>query len=291
MKRAASAAQAKSTAAAGRLREWVEGQDPATHRGAAVGWGRRYARANGQLYVVLLTAYIFITLVPASLVMATYLARDPTVVADRLIKRLDLTGQTAALVDSVLTGAAKNQLGSTLIAVVSVFFFGIGFGRVLQAAHARSWGIDVRKYPLTDQARYLAALLVPLGFVLVYQVQIKVLAGDPAWIGWLLAPVWFVAILWYLVWAPRMLLHGGVSVRDVLPGAVFTMLGFVALYFISALLFAHWLNWYSTYYGGLGVVMALFFWLMAGATVLILAAALSPALAERRDLRQARAPR
>jgi uncharacterized BrkB/YihY/UPF0761 family membrane protein len=31
---------------------------------------------------------------------------------------------------------------------------------------------------------------------------------------------------------------------------------------ISSLLFAYWLEWYSRYYGGLGIVMALFFWLM-----------------------------
>jgi uncharacterized BrkB/YihY/UPF0761 family membrane protein len=57
---------------------------------------------------------------------------------------------------------------------------------------------------------------------------------------------------------------------------------------ISSLLFAYWLEWYSRYYGGLGIVMALFFWLMIAATILIVAAALSPALAERRDLLEAR---
>ena len=77
--------------------------------------------------------------------------------------------------------------------------------------------------------------------------------------------------------------------HDVVPGAVFTLVGFVVLRVISSLLFKHWLVWYSQYYGSLGIVMAVFFWIMAFATVLILAAALAPALAHRRDLRQARA--
>jgi len=86
---------------------------------------------------------------------------------------------------------------------------------------------------------------------------------------------------------PRMLLHRLVSRRDVVPGAVFTLLGLVGLRLLSGLLFKHWLVWYSTYYGSLGIVMALFFWIIIYTSLLILAAALAPALAHRRDLRQA----
>jgi uncharacterized BrkB/YihY/UPF0761 family membrane protein len=57
---------------------------------------------------------------------------------------------------------------------------------------------------------------------------------------------------------------------------------------ISGLLLKHWLEWYSTTYGALGIVMAIFFWLVIAGTLLVLAAALSPALAARRDLRLAR---
>jgi len=50
--------------------QWVEGQDPASRKGATIGWFRRYQSANGQLYAVLLTAYIFITLLPVARVAA-----------------------------------------------------------------------------------------------------------------------------------------------------------------------------------------------------------------------------
>ena len=66
------------------------------------------------------------------------------------------------------------------------------------------------------------------------------------------------------------------------------MLGFVGIRAVSGLLLKHWLDWYSSTYGALGIVMAIFFWLIIIATILILAAALSPALAHRRDLRRAR---
>ena len=54
------------------------------------------------------------------------------------------------------------------------------------------------------------------------------------------------------------------------------------------LLLKNWLEWYSKTYGALGIVMAIFFWLVILGTVMVLAAALSPALAHRRDLRHAR---
>jgi uncharacterized BrkB/YihY/UPF0761 family membrane protein len=43
----------------------------------------------------------------------------------------------------------------------------------------------------------------------------------------------------YFVWLPRLLLHHRVSVRDVLPGAVLTTLGLVAMRAISSLLMVH----------------------------------------------------
>jgi uncharacterized BrkB/YihY/UPF0761 family membrane protein len=56
---------------------------------------------------------------------------------------------------------------------------------------------------------------------------------------------------------------------------------------ISGLLLKHWLECSKTS-GALGTVMAIFFWLIIAATILILAAELSPALANRRDLRGVR---
>jgi len=288
VKKSAASGWARGNAAYGHGVNWVQGQDPASRKGATVGWFRRYQAANGQLYAVLLTAYLFITVLPATVVIATYVDNDPAGLADRVVHRLHLHWSTATLFHDVLTGAGQNQLGATLIAVADVIIFGLGVGRVLQIAHSRSWGIDLSANWLTDQMRYIATLLAILGLLALYVLQTRLLRGQPSWIEWALLPVWAVAVLGYFVWMPRELLHRRVSLRDVLPGAVFTTLALVGMRAISSLLFAHWLEWYSKYYGGLGIVMALFFWLMIAATILIVAAGLSPALAERRDLLEAR---
>jgi membrane protein len=124
--------------------------------------------------------------------------------------------------------------------------------------------------------------------VCLFVVQTRQLRGQPSWIGWLLDVVWLALLLGFFVWAPRLLLHHRVAARQVVPGAVFTVVGLIALRLISALLLTHWLNWYSTTYGAFGIVIALFFWIILIGTLLVLAAALSPALAERRDALAAR---
>jgi uncharacterized BrkB/YihY/UPF0761 family membrane protein len=182
-------AQTRGTDAYERGRLWIANQDPASRTGATIGWVRRYQAADGQLYAVLISAYLFLTLVPLLLVFSSYPYSDPEAAAKRVERRLRLEGST---------------------------------------------------------------------------------------------------LLGFFVWAPRLLLRNRVAVRDIVPGAIFTMLGLVGMRIISGLLLKHWLEWYSKSYGALGIVMAIFFWLVFAATILVLAAALSPALAHRRDLRQAR---
>jgi membrane protein len=272
-----------------RSRLWVENADPASGTGTTVGWFRRYVAADGQLYAVLLTSYIFLTVLPAALVLDSYLDTNPNALADNVIKRLGLHGSTETLFRGVLQGAGGHKVGATLIALGSVALFGLGIGRVLQLAHARSWGLDLRKAKIADQARYLQVLLAILLAIFLYAVEGKVLHGKASWIGWAIAPLWLFAVFYFFVWAPRLLLHNRVPRRDIVPGAVFTLVCLVGVRLASHYLLVNWLEWYGKYYGGLGIVMALFFWVTIAATVLVLAAALSPALAHRRDLRRERA--
>jgi membrane protein len=264
-------------------------QEPASWKGATIGWVRRYQAADGQLYAVLLGAYFFVTMLPVMLVAASYAYSDPTALAHRIEHRLGLHGQTADLFSTVVVGTGEHKLSGVLIAILNLFLFGLGFARVLQLVHARSWGLDLRKSALADQARYAEVLGAMVTGVCLFVVQTRQLRGQPSWIAWLLDVVWLALLLGFFVWAPRLLLHHRVAARQVVPGAVFTVVGLIALRLISALLLTHWLNWYSTTYGAFGIVIALFFWIVLMGTLLVLAAALSPALAERRDALAARA--
>jgi uncharacterized BrkB/YihY/UPF0761 family membrane protein len=270
-----------------RGRLWIENEPPSSWKGATIGWVRRYQAADGQLYAVLLTAYFFLTLVPLLLLEASYMYNDPLALAHRIEHRLSLEGQTSKLLDAVLTGASGHKLAAVLIAAINLFFFGFGFGRVLQLVHARSWGLDLRKSVVVDQLRYLEVLGALFLLTLLFVLQSRELRGEPSWIGWVLDIGWVAVLVGFFVWAPHLLLHHRVAARDILPGAVFTVLAFVAMRIVSGLLLKHWLESYSRSYGAIGIVMAIFFWLIILSTIMVLAAALSPALANRRRLLRA----
>ncbi len=281
-------ASERGTVAYQRGKLWIENQDPASRKGATVGWVRRYQAADGQLYAVLLAAYVFLTLLPAVLIESSFIYNDPSGWATRVEHRLGLTGSTATYLHGVLVGAGEHKLTSVLIGLVNLFFFGLGLGRVLQLVHARSWGIDLRKRVIADQSRYLAVIVALIVLCALFLLQTRALHGAPSWIGWVLDLVWLGVLVGFFTWAPRELLHRRVATRDIVPGAIFTVVGFIGMRIISSILLTHWLNWYTSTYGALGVVMAIFFWLIIFATILVLAAALSPALAHRRDLRLGR---
>jgi hypothetical protein len=46
--------------AANRGQQWVDRQDPASRRGLAIGWWRRYRAIDGPLQSLLLTTYVFL---------------------------------------------------------------------------------------------------------------------------------------------------------------------------------------------------------------------------------------
>jgi len=72
-------ATAKGTAVYDRGKGWVDAQDPATRKGATIGWYRRFRESDGGLLGVLLTAYFFVTVVPATVVMMSYVYSDASV--------------------------------------------------------------------------------------------------------------------------------------------------------------------------------------------------------------------
>jgi membrane protein len=268
-----------------RGREWVDRQDPASPSGVAIGAWRRYQAVDGPLQSALLSLYILVAIVPAVLVMEEYLDSHPGALADRLVRHYGLNTSTAGLLRDVLVDDRTHKLGSALFAVAGALFFGLNFGRVLQLVHARAWQIPLPRRQ-ADQARYAAVLLGLYGLILLLLVQLTELRGSPSWIGNTLALGWVGLLVAFFMWAPWLLTHKRITPRDLLPGAVLTAVGLVALMLISSFVMELWVNLYARDYGGFGVVLAIYFWILFSSGVIVWAATLSPALAERRQSRQ-----
>jgi membrane protein len=208
--------------------------------------------------------------------------RNPAALADELVHGYGLKGSAAGLLRGVLVGDRTHEFGSALFAIATALLFGLGYGRVLQLVHARAWQLELEAKAM-DQLRYAAVLLVLFGLLLLVLVEEKLFAGWSSWLDAGFAPAWIALLVGYFVWAPRMLTHKRLRSRDLLPGAVLTALGLVALMFLSSVAMASWVDLYATDFAGLGVIMALF-WLGLSSTVIVAAASLSPSLAERREV-------
>ena len=57
---------------------------------------------------------------------------------------------------------------------------------------------------------------------------------------------------------------------------------------LSRYVMQFWVDLYANDYGGLGVVLAIYFWIAISSGIIVWAASISPALAERREVRRGR---
>jgi membrane protein len=216
--------------------------------------------------------------------MEEYLETNAAALANDLVRHFHLSVPTAETLRGVLVQSRTHELGSALLAILGALFFGLGFGRVLQLAHVRAWQLTLPARE-TDQVLYATVLGVLYGLVLLLLVQLRELADAASWVAPALAPGWFAVLVAFFLWAPRLLTHKLIAVRDLLPGAILTAAALVALVAISRFAMEAWIDLYAQDYGGFGVVMALFFWMSLGSALIVAAAAVSPPLAERRRLR------
>ena len=285
MARPVSRALAKLGAASQRGQEWVDRQDPGSRRGVAIGAWRRYRAVEGPLQTALLSLYILVAVLPALLVMEEYLDPHPNSLANSIVHHYRLNASTSELIHNVLGEGRSHELGSALLAIASALVFGIGFGRVLQLVHARAWGLDL-KTGLSDQVGYGAVLAGLYGVLMLLLLQLNDFHPSSIAVKALLGLGWVGFLVLFFVVVPWLLTHKEVARRVLLPSAVLTALGLVALMVVSRYVMQFWVDLYARDYGGLGVVLALYFWIAISSGIIVWAASLSPALAERREVRQ-----
>ena len=180
-----------------------------------------------------------------------YFDQHPAALANDLIEHYGLSDETAAVVRSVLVQSRHHHLGTALLAIAGALFFGLGFGRVLQLVHVRAWRLEL-PVRAGDQARYATVLFGVYGLLLLLLVELAVVDGDIGWLRLVLTPAWIALLALFFVWAPRLLTHDLLSRRDLVPGAVLTALGLVALMLISGRVMEPWIDLYAKDYGGFG---------------------------------------
>ena len=269
---------------AARGQAWVESRDPASKTGVAIGAWQRYRAVEGPLQSALLSLYILVAVLPALLVMEEYLDPQPNSLANSLVHHYRLNASASELIHNVLGEGRSHELGSALLAIASALVFGVGFGHVLQLVHARAWKLDLAT-GVSDQLGYGAVLAGLYGLLMLLLLQLNEFHPHSIVVKVLLGIGWAGFLTLFFVVAPWLLTHKQIAPRDLLPGAALTAVGLIVLMLVSRFVMPFWIDLYARDYGGLGVVLAIYFWLAFSSAVIVWAASLSPALADRREQR------
>ena len=237
-------------------------------------WLRGYFAASRNSGCAI-SIYSALSVLPAALmfVAAVYaVGGNVNVFAQHLVDHLNLTGDTAKLVNETFGTASSNALAATLATVVSFLLWGIGIGQIYQDVYARAWGISVGSP--ADQVLYTIFFFVFAAALAAVVIAQSELSGAGRWV--VLVLVWIFGSLAFWLGTPHFLLHRKISLRQLLPGALMAtlVLGGTAAFsplFLPATLAAN-----GKAFGSFGVSLTLVGYLFVMVTLSLVCAVFSP---------------
>jgi membrane protein len=236
-------------------------------------WFRAYFAASRNSGCAI-TIYSCLSVLPAALVFiaALYAAGNVNLFAQHLVNHLNLTGSTADLVRGTFGSSSSNALAASVTMIVTFLLWGIGIGQLYQDVYARAWGISVAT--AADQVLYAIFFFVfaaAVSLVLVAQAEL----GDTG--RWLvLIPVWILGSLVFWLGVPHFLLHRRISMRQLLPGALLSVVVLGGTAAFSPLFLGPTLVTNGKAFGSLGVVLSIVGYLFVMITLSLVCAVFSP---------------
>ncbi|MFJ3640267.1 ribonuclease BN [Streptomyces sp. NPDC090108] len=195
-----------------------------------------------------------VTLAPLLIVVA---AADPLVrggFSSWLADGMGLSGKSAQILTDIFS--PPHEVIGTISAwsVVLLALFGISFGSSVQNGFERIWNLTAGPWHrVWRQATWLVVLMA----YLYQEVQTKT-----TMFGIQRIVVTTVSTVLFFWWGPRFLLGGQVRWRDLLPGALATIVGLAGLRAFSELVFAPLIVTNALSYGAVGTVLVVESWLI-----------------------------
>lgn len=267
----------------GRVRSflgWLRGRADTALGRLALDWARGYFEASRNSGCAA-SIYSSLSVVPAVLAFVAVLhpsSDNANLFAERLVTHLKLTGATASLVEGTFGTASANALAATIGVVVSFLLWGIGIGQIYQDVYARAWRVKVGS--LADQGLFAAFFFILTGAIVLGVISGARLRGA----GWAaLVPAWLIGstLFWLLV--PRLLLHGKVGLRALLPGALLASIVIGGTVATSPFFLAAPLNENGKAFGAFGVALTTIGYLFVIVTMSLVCAVFSPVWARWRE--------
>lgn len=235
---------------------------------------QRMRDIQGATTAVTLAGQAFIALIPLLLLGASVTTKDGSeTVGEWMISRYDLDGSSAASVEQLFAAPPGTTSGTSVLGALILLVSISSFARSLQRTYERAWSLTPRG---------MRGTFVGLGglFVLV------TVLGLLAWLAYLIGghllalPVQVIVgiPLWLLF--TSLMLSRRVPRRRLLPGAVVTTVGQVALSWWTAVYVPHLIATDADKYGVIGVAFALVSWLVIVAYLIVAGAVIGSVLGE-----------
>jgi membrane protein len=233
----------------------------------------RFLELEGFDRAMALAGQAFAALLPLLIVISAVSPTRGEDAADSLIDRLELSGQSAAVVQEAVAEPAEIENGITLLGSAILVISALAFTRALQRLYVRAWRLD--KIGLRGNTWGLEWLALLAVYVSLQPVIVGLFDGAVATAVSLAGS----SALWLLT--PWLLIGRRLPWERLLPQALLTAFGFTALGIASAIYVPRTVVAAAAQFGFIGVAFALLSWLFAIALVLVLTAALGSTLVER----------
>ena len=269
----------------GRIRDWLGRQTGSWIGRLSFLWFKRYMQASKNSGAST-TAYFMLSVVPTALVAVALFGQaggDANALAERLVTRMHLTGDTAEIVRQTFGTTADNTLAATVAVVISFLFWGIGIGQLYRDVYTRAWRVETAQ--ASDQVLFTIWYFVTCGLLgVMFVATTETASSNRA----LFIPVWLGLSVLYWLWTPRFLLHKKVPTRRLLPGALlgaFVLGGTVGT---APLWMGPTLNQNAQAFGPFGVILALLGFVLIFITISMVCAVFGPVWEEFRQLERER---
>ena len=169
------------------------------------------------------------------------------------------------------SSATAARARTAIFAIVTALIFGVGFGRVLQLVYGRAWGLELPER-LGDQGRFAWCCSSLFGLIA------RLLRPDDgdrraAAMGDRPSPPAGSSFSSDTSSGRPVPDARQLAARDLVASSALTSVGIVVLMLVSSLAMAPWIDLYAKDFSGLGVFMALFFWLGLSASAVLVACA------------------
>jgi membrane protein len=253
----------------------------------ALQWFRAYFAASRNSGCAI-SIYASLSVLPMVLVFVAVLyapGGDSNTFAQHLVDHLNLTGDTAKLVEDTFGSASSNALAASVATAVSFLIWGIGIGQIYQEVYARAWGVTVGSQA-ADQGRYAIFFFVFSGALALSTIGQADLGDTGRRL--LLTPLWLVGSLVFWIAVPWFLLHRKVGLRGLLPGALLAVVVLGGAAAFSPLFLPATMNANARAFGSFGVVVTLIGWLFVLITLSLVCAVFAPVWADWRRLERER---